>query len=311
MERHANYALVGVLTTLLLIGGLVFVVWLGNAQFGERNDRYRIIFQGPVRGISQGGEVQFNGIKVGEVKTVRLSPQDANKILVDVEVGHDTPVRTDCLASVEMQGISGVNAILISAGTTRQPLLRDVSRDDPPLIRSKPNALASLLQGGGKMVENATTALDRVNRLLSDQNIANLSGTMADLKRASGELAANRALFRDAASAVTKLDATMSDAQATMGSVRGLVDGDGRRAVANAADAAEELKATMVAARVVLASISTQSDTIGGSTLPQIGETMRSLQETSDSLDDLIRRIRQDPRGTLAKGSAREREVKP
>ena len=161
------------------------------------------------------------------------------------------------------------------------------------------------------MVENATTALDRVNRLLSDQNIANLSGTMADLKRASGELAANRALFRDAASAVTKLDATMSDAQATMGSVRGLVDGDGRRAVANAADAAEELKATMVAARVVLASISTQSDTIGGSTLPQIGETMRSLQETSDSLDDLIRRIRQDPRGTLAKGSAREREVKP
>jgi len=311
MERHANYALVGVLTTLLLIGGLVFVVWLGNAQFGERNDRYRIIFQGPVRGISQGGEVQFNGIKVGEVKTVRLSPQDANKILVDVEVGHDTPVRTDSLASVEMQGISGVNAILISAGTTRQPLLRDVSRDDPPLIRSKPNALASLLQGGGKMVENATTALDRVNRLLSDQNIANLSGTMADLKRASGELAANRALFRDAASAVTKLDATMSDAQATMGSVRGLVDGDGRRAVANAADAAEELKATMVAARVVLASISTQSDTIGGSTLPQIGETMRSLQETSDSLDDLIRRIRQDPRGTLAKGSAREREVKP
>lgn len=311
MERHANYALVGVLTTLLLIGGLVFVVWLGNAQFGERNDRYRIIFQGPVRGISQGGEVQFNGIKVGEVKTVRLSPQDANKILVDVEVGHDTPVRTDSLASVEMQGISGVNAILISAGTTRQPLLRDVSRDDPPLIRSKPNALASLLQGGGKMVENATTALDRVNRLLSDQNIANLSGTMADLKRASGELAANRALFRDAASAVTKLDATMSDAQATMGSVRGLVDGDGRRAVANAADAAEELKATMVAARVVLASISTQSDTIGGSTLPQIGETMRSLQETSDSLDNLIRRIRQDPRGTLAKGSAREREVKP
>ena len=152
MERHANYALVGVLTTLLLIGGLVFVVWLGNAQFGERNDRYRIIFQGPVRGISQGGEVQFNGIKVGEVKTVRLSPQDANKILVDVEVGHDTPVRTDSLASVEMQGISGVNAILISAGTTRQPLLRDVSRDDPPLIRSKPNALASLLQGGGKMV---------------------------------------------------------------------------------------------------------------------------------------------------------------
>lgn len=309
MERHANYALVGVLTTFLLIGGIVFVLWLGNFQAGDKKDPYRIIFQGPVRGVGKGGDVQFNGIKVGEVTNVRLAPQDANKILVDVEIDHNTPVRTDSLGSTEMQGISGLNAVSISAGSTRMPLLRDVSKDKVPIIPSKPNALASLLQSGGQMVESATTALDRVNNLLTDRNIANLSGAISDLKQTTGELAANRAMFGNAASAIAKLDATAGNARVTMGSVRSLVEGDGKRAVANAADAAAELKATMVQARAVLSTVAAQGKTVGSSTLPQITDTMRSLQETSDDLDALVRSIRQDPRGTLLKRSSREREL--
>jgi len=226
-----------------------------------------------------------------------------------VEIDHGTPVRTDSLGSTEMQGISGLNAVSISAGSNLKPLLREVSHDRPPIIHSKPNALASLLQGGGQMVENATLALERVNRLLSDRNLANLTGAVTDLKRVSGELSDNRAMFGRASSAIGRLDSTMVDAQATMSSIRGLVDGDGRRAIANAADAAAELKKTMTEARGVLSSLSAQGSTIGSSTLPQIADTMQSLQETSDHLDALIRRIQQDPRGTLFKGAGKEREL--
>lgn len=55
MERQANYALVGAISTLLLIAGVVFVVWLGGSRFSNEYDRYRIIFEGPVRGLSVGG----------------------------------------------------------------------------------------------------------------------------------------------------------------------------------------------------------------------------------------------------------------
>ena len=198
MERQANYALVGVLTTLLIIGGLVLAVWLGNVQVGK-DDRYRIIFPGPVRGVAKGAEVQFNGIKVGEVSSVRLLPQDTSKILVDIKVDHETPVRIDSTASTAMQGISGVNAIAISSGDPNRPLLREVSRDDPPIIRARPNALASLLQDGGEVVNSAGEVLDRINRLLSDENVANLSATMASLQQTSAELSANRAMFAAAA----------------------------------------------------------------------------------------------------------------
>lgn len=56
MERHANYALVGAASIALLIATLVFVVWLGGSAKGS--DSYQIVFHGPVRGLSVGGEVQ-------------------------------------------------------------------------------------------------------------------------------------------------------------------------------------------------------------------------------------------------------------
>lgn len=311
MERHANYALVGGLTTLLIFAGLVFVVWLGNVQIGHHTDLYRIVFQGPVRGLSKGGEVQFNGIKVGQIKSIRLNPADATKVLTDVEIDRDTPVRTDSLASSEMQGISGINVVQISAGSMKLPLLKRVSPDQPPVIKSKGDALASLLEGGGKVVQDAIGVLDRVNQLLSDKNLANLTGAIANLKSVSDELAANRAMFQRASSAIDKADRAMTDVQGAAASVRMIADGDGKRAVANAADAAAELKATLVDARGVLHGLSAQSGTLGSTTLPTITATMNSLQRTSDQLDSLIVQIRQDPRGTLLKSSAKDRKLKP
>lgn len=311
MERQANYALVGVLTTLLVIGGLVFAVWLGNVRFDRDTNMYRILFQGPLRGVSKGAEVQFNGIKVGEVATVRIDPTNTARIQVDVEVDANTPVRVDSLASTEMQGISGVNSIAISAGTSGRPLLHDVSHDDPPLIRAKPNALASLLTDGGQMIEKAGETLDRVNRLLSDRNIVALGGTIESLNATAGELAANRAMFASAASALAKMDHTMDDAQRTIRHVDGLVDGDGRRALADAADAAVELKATIAQARQVLGGLSSTSGAVTTTLLPQVNETMRGLQDMTQEVSDLVNSIRQDPRGTLLKGQSKERELKP
>src|SRR3546814_4699144 len=79
MERHANYALVGIVSTVFLIASIVFVVWLGGSQFRRGHDLYRIMFVGPVRGLSKGGEVQFNGIKVGQIQNIRLDEDDPNR----------------------------------------------------------------------------------------------------------------------------------------------------------------------------------------------------------------------------------------
>ena len=55
MERNANYFLVGLISAVLLTGLLVFVVLLAGRKFSRDYDVYDIVFQGPVRGLAQGG----------------------------------------------------------------------------------------------------------------------------------------------------------------------------------------------------------------------------------------------------------------
>lgn len=309
MERHANYALVGIISVLTLIAAIIFVVWLGQAQFNREHDLYRIIFRGPVRGLSVGADVQFNGIKVGQIQHITLDEKDPNRVLTDIEVDHGTPVRIDSLASTETQGISGVSIVQISAGTPSKPLLRKARRGRRPIIASKPNALSSLLQGGGQMVESATEALQRVNRLLSDQTIRDVGSAVHDLRLTTGEIAANRAMFARAGSALAKLDRAADDIRDAAASVKDIANGDGRQAFADISDTAAELKLAIGDVRGVLADVRNQSDSVGTTTLPAINEAMQSLQETTETLNGLIRQIRRSPRQALGKDSGAELEL--
>lgn len=309
MERQANYALVGAISLLLLLGAVVFVIWLGGSRFDRDHDRYRIIFQGPVRGLSVGADVQFNGIKMGQIERIRLDEDNPNRVITDISLQSRTPVRTDSVASTEGQGISGASIVQISAGDPAKPLLREADRSRRPIIRSKPNALSSLIQGGGQMVDSATRALEQVNKLISDENIGNLSASIRDIRRVTGKLAENDRMFDQAGSMLAKLDRAADDIQASAASVRQIADGDGRRTVADVSAAAVELRATLAQARQTLAEIHRQSSRIGSTTIPAIGETLQSLQETSQSLDGLIRQIRQSPRRAFSKDSGRELEL--
>src|SRR3546814_2520733 len=59
-----------------------------------------------------------------------------------------------------------------------------------------------------------------------------------DLKLTTQELSANRAMFGHAASTLAKLDRAADDIERTAASARGIIDGDGRNAVAEVSGAA-------------------------------------------------------------------------
>ena len=65
MEKKSGYALIGLSALTLFIGLIVFVVWLAWLPFNREYELFDIVFVGPVRGLSEGGEVHFSGIKVG------------------------------------------------------------------------------------------------------------------------------------------------------------------------------------------------------------------------------------------------------
>lgn len=296
MERHANYGLIGGLTIGLLAAAFAFVFWLGQSQFANSFDEYRVVFTGPVRGLSEGGEVQFNGIKVGEITRIRLDPRNPNRVITDVRLNEDTPVRVDSTAATESQGITGVSYIQISAGTPTRPLLLDVADDAVPVIKAEDSSMQSLIEGGGQLVARAAEALNRVNRTLSDDNIANISQAIADVRATTGELRAHRAMFARAEEMFARLDRAAADIEGAADSARGTIEGDGRQAFADMSSAARDLREGVAEARVVVGRINVAAARMAGEDGSGIAETLDSLNGAAAEIEQLARQLQQSPR---------------
>lgn len=312
MERNANYTLVGFASLILMIAAVAFIIWLGRLQFARDYDLYDIVFVGPVRGLTQGGEVHFNGIKVGEVTEVALDAKDPTRVVARSRINSDVPIRTDSYATLEPQGITGVNYIQITAGSNRMPLLKDATpKDQVPLLRSQSSALSDLLEGGGTVLARTVEALDRVNRILSDKNIATFSASLSDINVVTAELRDRKEVIADAQAALQSIDRAASDMSKTAQSVQGLVDGDGKRAMANISQAADEIKIAAGDARATIGALRGPTTDFATNGLPQLQQTITSLQGTAESMQRLIDEIAANPRQLVGKTPAREIEVEP
>ncbi len=305
MERNANYALVGLISTLLLVGLIAFSFWLAAFKFGQAYDHYDIAFKGPVRGLSLGGEVHFNGIKVGQVTAISLDRVDPTLVIARAEVTSDVPIRVDSYATLEPQGITGLNFVQITAGTPSLQLLKDaVPKKRVPRIRSEPSTLSDLLDGGGEVLVRADEALVRINRVLSDENIQRLNGMLDDLQTVTAELRERKSIIADSGRALASVNQAARQIGELAESSNALVSGDGRRSMARLSNAAQNLDTMM-------SDLEGPMGNFAANGLPQIIAAIASLQQAADNLDRTLSEVRQSPQGLVTKPPAQEIEVKP
>jgi len=312
MEKNANYALVGLSSLILFIGLVIFVVWLARLRINAEYDLYDIIFQGPINGLSQGGEVRFNGIKVGEVTKIALDRTNPSRVIARARVTSDVPIKTDSYATLEPQGITGVNYVQITAGAANKPLLKNtVPRGTIPILRSQRSALSDLLQGGGTVLTRTIEALDRVNRVLSDQNIKTFSTALSDTQALTAELKKRKDIVGDAQKALQDADVAIQQVTQLVKSSQQLVDGDGRRSLKNIADAADEAKATATQVRGLVDKLSGPTTDFANNGLPQVTAAVIQLRSATEALQRLINEIESSPQGALGKAPSEEVKVKP
>ena len=320
MEKNANYALVGLATVILTVALIVFGIWLARLGFARDYDLYDIVFQGPVRGLTEGGEVQFNGIKVGEVTTIALDKGNPRNVIARARVSEDVPIRADSFATLEPQGITGLNYVQITAGTASRPLLKDVAeaqcaRQRPrigqeciPILRSQRSAISDLLEGGGTVLTRTIEALDRVNRVLSDQNIKTFSAALSDTQAVTAELRERKAIIADAQSALQRIDTATGELNLLLKDARGTLNDDGKRAIKNLADAAEEGRAAARDARAMIGRLNGPTTDFATNGLPQVTAAVIQLQTTAESLEKLLNDLQTS--GVMGTVTRKSEEVK-
>ncbi len=297
METRAHHVLIGVFTLLVAAAALGFVLWLAKTSSEGEYTYYDIVFNEAVTGLSKGGQVQYNGIGVGEVNRIWLAPDDPRKVIARIRVNGGTPVKVDTHAKLGIAGVTGVAYIQLSGGTPNSPPLRPQADEEFAVIVAEPSALAALLASGEDIVTSVNESLLRIGQLLSEDNVkhvstmlrnvdalvASVSDRRGDIGEAIGHLAG---VAIDLKSALSKLD-TLA------GSANGLVNKDARDLIVTLQQAVDALNSAAANADGLIAENRGAVNTFANQSLRQIGPTLVELRETLNSVQkvaDVLRR---------------------
>ena len=164
METRAHFVAIGAFTLAVVAGAFLFVFWMAGYGGGANLTRYRVVFEGSVSGLARGGVVLFNGLRVGEVKSVDFAANDPGKVVAEVDLDSRIPVRQDTVARLEMQGLTGASAIALSGGSPdAKPLA-----GSPPTLKAEPSQIQNLLVNMQNISTRADSVLARLDKLFAD-----------------------------------------------------------------------------------------------------------------------------------------------
>ena len=190
METRANYALIGLFTLAVIAAAFGFVYWFSGGERGQARQSIRIVFSGSVSGLSQGSSVSFNGLRVGEVTSLDLLPEDPRRVVAIATVNSNTPIRSDTRARLEYQGLTGVANVGLSGGEAGAPPLVAGPGQPMPTIFADRSDFQDLIETARNIARRADDVLERVSRVIAD-NEGSINRTVQNVERFSQALGEN------------------------------------------------------------------------------------------------------------------------
>ncbi|HVU29022.1 MAG TPA: MlaD family protein [Sphingomicrobium sp.] len=293
METRSNYIMVGAVTVALLIGTLLFIVWLAGLS-GKSTKCYDIYFPA-VGGIAKGSNVSFSGVPVGQVSKISLLPNRPEFVWVRIEVDQQTPVLEGTTAEIHSISLAGANEIQLNGAERGRPPITQMGPQGCPVIPASASGLSALLNSAPELLARIQRLTERLTELLNDKNqnsisdiLENIDATTAVIRKNAPAMAQTlqeaRVAAHNAAIAANNIAALSSNAN-------NIVNGQGREAVANlnqaivsARQAADNLNAMVGDARPGVQNFSK-------STLPEANRLVRDMRELTQSLQQVSDRI--------------------
>ena len=195
METRANYILIGAFTLLAILGTLGFLVWLAGVQVNRQYATYGILFD-DVSGLDPSGDVLFNGISVGKVIGLRIYEKDPSKVFTTVQINAGIPVRTDTVAQLQAQGVTGVAYVSLSGGSPGADAIM-AEAGQWPIIPSERSTVQALVEDAPDLLAEATRLIEQFKALTGPENQALVTSILRNIDTSSGQLDQALADFSD------------------------------------------------------------------------------------------------------------------
>jgi phospholipid/cholesterol/gamma-HCH transport system substrate-binding protein len=296
VETRSNYVMVGAVTVALLIGTLLFIVWLAGLS-NKTTKCYDIYFAQGVGGLNKGSNVSFSGVPVGQVTKISLLPNRPEFVWVRIDVDEQTPVLQGTSAQIHGVGFTGVSEIQLTGAERGRPPIQQTGPQGCPVIPATSGGISALLNSAPELIDRIQRLTERLTELLSDKNqnsisdiLENIDATTAELKKHAPEMGDTIAEIKIAshnAGVAANNVAALSD------NANKLVSGPGRQSIENlnqaiisAKQSADNLNAMISDARPGVQNFSKE-------TLPEANRLVHDLRQLSQSLEQVSNRVNQ------------------
>lgn len=207
-----------VLVSLALLSTLLFLMTSasGMSLFSKKitADAY---FQNS-NGLKDGGEVQLQGVTIGEVKKILIATDPAHKltpvhVIMKLEPKFQSDLHTDSRASLAKVGLVGDTVVNINSQLANGPLLQDGDQ----LPTNEPADIDAVMQSSKQTLDTLNQTLGKLSKIVDGINQG--EGT-------AGQLIKNPALFNNANETIAQLKLLATNINEGKGSAGKLLHDD-------------------------------------------------------------------------------------
>ncbi|WP_422000326.1 MlaD family protein [Reyranella sp.] len=337
MERKSPYVLIGAAMILFCVAIAGFVIWKLRAGDRTAYAYYVILFSGDVQGLTPDSPVFYRGLRVGRVANIQLTSRVdvqrstgrerlSEKIEVTVAVDWNIDIRDRSYAVFEKPFIAGAPYIQI-VGRLDVDKIKPKKRegDKPyPEIREGASFLQATSTSAQELLTKASVTVDRVNELLSPDNLGAVSDTLRNLSATTTAIAKQDGAIQKT---LEELPIAVAEFRKTFDKVNGLSeslsliamelgpqDAETRKALAGKDPG--ELRKTLQETRTALKNIDSAATQLGKlvgdskgpvknfteTGLPELAMTIRELRQLTANLNIIATRLERDPSGFVFSG---------
>lgn len=297
MNTRTNNVLVG-LFVLFLLGALIAgVLWLSAGGPPRDYDYYLSYMTESVSGLSVDAAVKYKGVNVGRVRDIRLNPENPQEVRLLLMVQQGTPVVEDTVATLELQGLTGLANINLSGGSKdSKPLTKGA--DEYPVIPSRPSLLVRLDDTLSELIGNLIQTSANLNALTSEENRVALSATLKHVERTTAAMA-NESV--DLQGLVAEAQATLKNMRIASERVPAVIERF--QASANAlenmantlAATSGTLNETGIALRHTVENSGRDLQRFTSVAMPEAGVLVTELRQTAENLRRMSELLERDP----------------
>jgi len=287
METRARYVLVGIFSLISLLAALGFILWLAKVELDRTYAQYDILFD-TVAGLGKASAVRYNGVDVGTVLDFALDREDSSVVRVRIEVFASTPIRTDTIATLASQGVTGVSFVALEGGNPNSDRLVRVPPANVPVIRSQPSVVQGLLVSAPELLAEAQLLMRDIRGFTTNENGQAIAGILANVESATARVdeLANRteSFLASAETTLTEAQDALVEIKSTFQSANTLMKDDVPDMIVRLSAAVDSVKGSVAG-----------FESFSQNGLPQFTALAQDARNAIAKLSALTDRISRDP----------------